>query len=157
MKAEYLVNLLKEKDLTISSAESLTGGLFTKKITDIPGSSAVLKGGIVSYTNDVKKRVLGVTDEVIEKYTEVSSECAAQMATGAARLFDSDIAVSFTGYAGPGGGDEKNPVGSVFFAVFFKGKTKIFANIYSGSRSDIREKCVSDATDEIINTILQNS
>lgn len=157
MDAKYLVEFLAEKNLHISSAESLTGGLFSKTVTDIPGSSAVLNGGIVSYTNDVKKNVLGVTDEIIEKYTEVSAECATQMAEGAARLFGSEIAVSFTGYAGPGGGTEKNPVGTAYIGVFYKGKTKVFANIYTGDRNSVREQCVRKAIDEIINIVKQNS
>lgn len=155
--AEYLVNLLKEKNLTVSSAESLTGGLFTKTITDIPGSSAVLNGGIVSYTNEVKMNVLGVTKEVIDEFTEVSAECATLMARGAARLFKSDIAVSFTGYAGPTGGTEKNPVGTAYICIFFKGKTEVSGNIYSGDRNSVREQCVEKAVEEIIKAVKQNA
>ncbi len=157
MNAEYLVNLLKENDLHIASAESLTGGLFTKTITDISGSSAVLNGGIVSYTNEVKMNVLGVTKEIIDEYTEVSAECAAQMAQGAARLFKSEIAVSFTGYAGPTGGTEKNPVGTAYIGIFFKGKTEVFGNIYSGDRNSVRSQCVQKAIEEIIKTVQQNT
>ncbi|MBR6800873.1 MAG: CinA family protein [Eubacteriaceae bacterium] len=157
MDVKYLIGLLKEKNLHISAAESLTGGLFTKTITDIPGSSAVLSGGIVSYTNEVKMNVLGVTEEVIEKYTEVSAECAEEMARGAAKLFGSEIAVSFTGYAGPTGGTEKDPVGSAYICIFYEGKTKVFANIYSGDRNSVRMQCVEKAVEEIINILKQNS
>ncbi|MBE6037973.1 MAG: CinA family protein [Anaerofustis stercorihominis] len=150
MRAKYLIELLTKNNLHISSAESLTGGLFSKTLTDIPGSSAAVNGCIVSYINDVKMNVLGVKKETIEKYTEVSKECAEEMARGAAKLFKSEIAVSFTGYAGPGGGTDKNPVGSAYICIFFKGKTKIFANIYNGDRNSVREQCVNTAIKELI-------
>ncbi len=152
-KAEKLVTLLKERNLHISSAESLTGGLFSKTVTDIPGSSAVLNGCIVSYTNEVKMNVLGVKKETIDKFTEVSAECAEEMAKGAADLFKSEIAVSFTGYAGPTGGDEKNPVGSAYICIFYEGIGRVFANIYSGDRSSVREQCVTKAIEEIIKAV----
>ncbi len=145
MTAEKLVELLKEKNLTISSAESLTGGLFTKTITDIPGSSAVLNGGIVSYTNEVKMDVLGVPEEVIEEFTEVSAECAEKMACGAARLFQSDIAISFTGYAGPTGGNENDPVGTAYICVYYSGEAYVLRKVFSGRRQSVREQCVDTA------------
>jgi len=156
MDAKFLVELLKERNLHISSAESLTGGLFAKTITDIPGSSSVFDGCIVSYTNEVKMNVLGVSEETINNFTEVSAECAAEMAKGASELFKSRIAVSFTGYAGPGGGDEKNPVGSAYICIFHEGIFKIIANIYSGDRNSVREQCVDKAIAEITALLKQN-
>ena len=150
MKEAELVHRLREKSLRICSAESLTGGLFAKKITDIPGSSAVFDGGIISYTNEVKENLLGVSIETIDKYTEVSLECAEEMAKGAARIFGSDIAVSFTGYAGPTGGDEKNPVGTAYICIFREGISNVIANIYNGDRISVREQCVDKAINEII-------
>ena len=150
MKEAELVHRLRAKSLRICSAESLTGGLFAKRITDIPGSSSVFDGGIISYTNEVKKNVLGVSIETINEYTEVSPECAEEMAKGAAKLFGSDIAVSFTGYAGPSGGNEKNPVGTAYICIYREGISKIIANIYTGDRNSVREQCADMAIKEII-------
>ena len=102
---------------TLSSAESCTGGLIAKVITDIPGSSAALMGACVTYTNEVKINLLGVDPEIIVRVSEVSFECAEAMATGAKARMQSTYAVSTTGYAGPGGGTEKDPVGTVYIAV----------------------------------------
>ena len=100
-----LIMLLKEKGLRISFAESLTGGMISSGIVDIPGASDVFDGAVVCYTNDVKMNVLGVPADIIDTYTEVSSECAEAMASGARRLMSSDISVSVTGYAdGDNGG-----------------------------------------------------
>ncbi len=115
--AKSLVSLLTDLGQTVSTAESCTGGLIAKLITDIPGSSAVFTGSCVSYTNDIKMRVLGVPRSVIEEETEVSTACAMAMADGARRLFKTDYAVSTTGYAGPGGGTERDPVGTVYIGI----------------------------------------
>ena len=124
--AADLVLQFTESGKTVSTAESCTGGLIAKLITDIPGSSAVLVGGCVSYTNDVKRNVLGVDPKVIETDTEVSLACAKEMAEGARRLFGTDVAVSTTGYAGPGGGTAENPVGTVYIGVSTAAGTEAF-------------------------------
>ena len=111
------VALLCEKGLTLSSAESCTGGYIGKLITDVSGSSAVYNGGVISYVHEVKKGLLGVKDETIEKYTEVSFEAAAEMAEGVRDLTKSDVAVSTTGFAGPLGGNENDPVGCVYIGI----------------------------------------
>ena len=108
------VKELSAKNMTVATAESCTGGLITKLFTDISGSSAVLNGGIVAYTNDVKMNVLGILPETIEKHTEISFECAAEMAERTRKLFNSDIGISTTGFAGPTGGNEADPVGTVY-------------------------------------------
>ena len=115
--AARLVRTFAERGLTFSTAESCTGGLIAKLVTDVSGSSTVLAGGCVSYTNEVKTRVLGVPKAVIDRDTEVSVACAEAMATGARRLFGTDVAVSTTGCAGPTGGTEKDPVGTVYIGV----------------------------------------
>ena len=116
-EAHALVQLLTAQRMTLATAESCTGGLIAKLITDVPGSSAVLAGGVVSYTNEVKTRVLGVDSAIIERDTEVSHACANAMADEVRRLMNSDCSVSTTGYAGPGGGTEKDPVGTVYIGV----------------------------------------
>lgn len=117
---EELVKLLKEKKLTIAAAESLTGGLFQAEITAIPGASAILKGGVVCYTNEVKHQVLGVREETIETYGVVSAQCAKELAEHVAKLANADIGISFTGVAGPDE-QEGKPVGTVFIGIAIKG------------------------------------
>ena len=121
--AKRVVQKFAANGLTLSTAESCTGGLIAKLLTDVPGSSAVLAGGCVSYTNDVKIHVLGVPKEIIDHDTEVSESCAKAMADAARRLFLTDVAVSTTGYAGPSGGTPDNPVGTVYIAVSTKNHT----------------------------------
>ena len=111
------VKALKEKQFTVSTAESCTGGLIAKSITDIAGSSAVIAGGMVTYTNRIKTDVLGVDPAIIEQHTEVSHACAKAMAERAKAMFCTDYALSATGYAGPGGGTEKDPTGTVYIGI----------------------------------------
>ena len=111
------VKTLKEKQATMATAESCTGGLISKCITDISGSSAVLAGGMVTYTNRIKTDVLGVDASIIEEHTEVSHACAKAMAERARETFGTDYALSATGYAGPGGGTEKDPTGTVYIGI----------------------------------------
>ena len=111
------VKTLKEKQATMATAESCTGGLISKSITDVAGSSAVIAGGMVTYTNRIKTDVLGVDASVIEENTEVSHACAKAMAERAREVFGTDYALSATGYAGPGGGTEKDPTGTVYIGI----------------------------------------
>ena len=138
--AERLVRVFTEKGMTLSTAESCTGGLIAKLITDVPGSSAVFSGACVSYTNDVKLRVLGVPRGVIERETEVSAACAMAMAEGARRLFKTDVAVSTTGFAGPSGGTPRDPVGTVYigFATPLGTSCVRFSAPPESSREDVR-------------------
>lgn len=115
--AKQLVKAYQTKGLTLATAESCTGGLIAKLITDIPGSSAVLYGGFVTYTNEVKIGILGVDPAIIAKESEVSHACAEAMAEGARKRLGSSVGVSTTGYAGPGGGNEKDPVGTVYIGI----------------------------------------
>jgi PncC family amidohydrolase len=111
------VKTLKEKSATVATAESCTGGLIAKSVTDIAGSSAVIAGGIVTYTNRIKTDVLGVDETIIAEHTEVSHACAKAMAERARDVFGTDYALSATGYAGPGGGTEKDPTGTVYIGI----------------------------------------
>ncbi|MBE6970348.1 MAG: competence/damage-inducible protein A [Ruminococcaceae bacterium] len=114
---QVVLALLKEKKLTLSFAESCTGGLLAKRITDLPGASAVFKGGIVSYTNEVKAGVLGVPFALLHQYGAVSEPVAIAMAEGCRRVCGSDLALSITGVAGPDSDDRGNPVGTVYAAL----------------------------------------
>ena len=143
------------KHLTISGAESCTGGLIAKLLTDIPGSSAVFCGACVSYTNEIKRGVLGVSEETINRYTEVSHECAQEMASGALRVFGSDIAYSTTGYAGPGGGTEQDPVGTVYVGIATRQNTVSYrlSLTEEASRAFIRNSAAEFVLEKIKNLL----
>ncbi len=115
--ARELVMLLASRGMTLATAESCTGGLISKLITDIPGSSDVFTGGVVSYSNEVKKALLGVPEETLRQHGAVSEATALYMADGARHACMADIAVSATGIAGPGGGTPEKPVGTVWVAI----------------------------------------
>lgn len=117
--------LLLSKDITVSCAESCTGGLFAGALTDIPGISRIFERGIVTYSNRAKMEELGVRAETLEKFGAVSSETAAEMAEGLARKTGSDLCVSVTGIAGPDGGSEEKPVGTVYIGIRYKGRSRV--------------------------------
>ncbi len=112
-----VVKLYREKGLTLSTAESCTGGLVSKRLTEIPGSSQVYLGGVCSYSNEMKQRVLGVSAQTLAEYGAVSRQTAREMAKGARRCGGADVGVATTGIAGPGGGTKEKPVGLVYVAV----------------------------------------
>ncbi len=114
---ERVVTLLKENNMTLATAESCTGGFLSKRITDISGSSAVFNTGVVSYSNDTKVKVLGVSQDTLDKYGAVSAECAKEMAEGIVKLSGSTIGVAITGIAGPEGGTTEKPVGLIYIAL----------------------------------------
>ena len=115
--SKRLVRELAKKGITVGTAESCTGGLIAKSITDVSGSSAVLRGGFVTYTNEIKMKLLGVDPAIIACDSEVSLACAEAMAEGARERLGVTLAVSATGFAGPGGGNERDPVGTVYLGV----------------------------------------
>jgi len=133
-----LVLLLKEQGLTISTSESCTGGLIAKRITDIPGSSEVFKGSIVAYSNAVKKEFLDVSDETLRIYGAVSEETALEMASSIQEKFKTDVSISTTGIAGPGGGTELKPVGTVCFAFKIKDYQHTYTKVIKGNRQRVR-------------------
>ena len=114
---QVVQSLLEEKGMTIGVSESITGGLLAKRLTDLPGVSRVFKGGIVSYTNEVKQAVLGVSEEMLNEYGAVSAPVAQAMAEGARKVLGVDIALSATGVAGPDQDDRGNEVGTAFVAI----------------------------------------
>ena len=134
-----LVGELIKKGLTVSTAESCTGGLIGKLFTDVSGSSAVFSGGMITYTNHIKINKLGVSAQTIDKHTEVSFECAAEMAMRAREYFETDFGVSATGFAGPTGGNESDPVGTVYLGVSTKARTVVYRlNFENCNRNGIR-------------------
>lgn len=115
--ASRVVAKLLETGTTLSTAESCTGGLIAARITDVPGCSSVFFGGCVTYTNEIKQVLLGVLAETLAAHTEISAETALEMARGARERLGTDIGVSTTGIAGPGGGTDEHPVGTVYIAL----------------------------------------
>jgi len=143
--AENLVALLKANGLTCATAESCTGGGIGSAITAVPGSSAVFAGGVISYSNDVKRDVLGVSAADLERVGAVSSEVAAEMASGVRRLLNTDLAVSVTGIAGPDGGSDEKPVGLVWFGLASPNGVRTEKAIFRGDRALVREQAVTHA------------
>ena len=120
--AAELIGVLRAKGLTLSTAESCTGGAIAAAVTSIPGSSDVFKGAVVAYANEVKRSLLGVSDDTLQSYGAVSEQTVREMVQGVARATDSDCAVATSGVAGPGGGTPDKPVGTVWVAFYVKGR-----------------------------------
>ncbi len=135
---DELIHLLREGGETISTAESCTGGLIGKRITDIPGSSDVYTGTITAYSNSIKTDFLGVNPAIIEKFGAVSEEVAGEMARGAAEMMGTSTAVSTTGVAGPGGGSVNKPVGTVCFGFYLNGEVITKTLNLGGNRDRVR-------------------
>lgn len=141
-----LLQRLKTLGWTVGVAESCTGGLMGQRLTGIPGASEVFLGGFITYQNEVKIRLLGVNPDTIRKVTEVSAEVAEQMAQGTRRALGCDLAISATGYAGPSGGTEENPVGTVYIGIATPHTTTSLRLYYPNkSRQYIREAVASRA------------
>ena len=130
---------------TLVTAESLTGGGIGAALTQVSGASAVYKGGIISYTNAVKNRILGVSQEILNQYGAVSEPVARAMAEGARKVLEADVAVSVTGLAGPGGDDYGNPVGTVFIGYSDASVTEVKQFLFCGNRESIRKQTIEEA------------
>ena len=144
-----VLGLLKEKGLTLGTAESCTGGLVAKRMTDLPGSSAVFKGGVVSYTNEVKAGVLGVPQAMLDEFGAVSAQVARAMAQGARRVLGCDLAVSLTGVAGPDRDDQGNPVGLIYVALDTPEGTRVRELHLINGRARIRTVAATNAFDMV--------
>lgn len=141
---EQLIQVLRERNLTCATAESCTGGGVGHAITAIPGASRVFRGGVISYDDSVKENVLGVSREILDGVGPVSTQCAAQMAVGARKLLNADIAVSVTGLAGPEG-DGVHPVGFVCFGIATAEGVTAENVVIHGDREQIRSSAVAQA------------
>ena len=147
------VELLKSKKLKLATAESCTGGLISKRITDVSGSSEVFEGGVVCYSNRFKENVLGVSPETLKKYGAVSRETAREMVKGVLSLTKADIAVAVTGIAGPSSDDTNKPVGLVYIAVS-DGKSTIVKKLLNNFTGDVREQNRSISADTALEMIM---
>lgn len=151
---EKIVELLKKKGLILATAESCTGGLIAKRITDVSGSSSVFECGIVSYSNRIKHEILGVKSETLESFGAVSEECAREMVEGLLKVSGADIGVSVTGIAGPNSDDTNKPVGLVYIA-FSNGKKTIVKRCLNNFNEDIRNRNRNKSADEALKLILE--
>ncbi|MDB9933471.1 CinA family protein [Candidatus Thioglobus sp.] len=149
LKAKHLSDLLVSKGLTICVAESCTGGSLSSSLTSISGASSYFNCGFITYSNQSKIDMLGVSSESIEMYGAVSEKVAHEMVTGAGQRSHSNLAVSITGIAGPSGGSASKPVGMVCIGFFFDGNITTTTQFFSGSRSDIVSQSVTFALVEL--------
>ncbi len=150
-----VLDLLAANGLTLTCAESCTGGLLSARIVDVPGSSEVFKSGLVTYSNKAKRRLLGVKKATLQKYGAVSARTAEEMAKGAAYLSKCDVTVSVTGIAGPDGGTKDKPVGLVYIACNMKGKVTVKEYRFSGNREKVRQSAVAAALTLLHGCILE--
>ncbi len=150
---ERLAAVLTDRGLTLATAESCTGGGLSHLITDVPGASAFFLGGVIAYQNEVKLQLLGVREQVLRTHGAVSLQTARAMAEGCRSRFDSDVAVSITGIAGPTGGNPEKPVGLVYVAVATRRQSKVAEHRFSGDRAEVRRQAVSAAISMILDTV----
>ncbi len=144
-----VIDLARSKNVSLGCAESCTGGLLAGALTEVSGSSLAFNGGIVSYANEVKQGLLGVKSETLLTEGAVSETCAVEMATGAVKALKVDLAVSTTGIAGPTGGSDEKPVGTVCFGLYGENKGSIWSKTltehFDGDRDQVRQQAVKFA------------
>ena len=149
-----IIDLLRDSNKTIVTAESCTGGLIAAALTDIPGASAVLYGGFISYSNTAKSRMIQVPQRLIHDYGAVSNQVARAMADGARNTARADVAVSATGIAGPDGGSEKKPVGLVYVAVSTDLATVVIEHRFGDiGRDEVRKATVAAALELVMQVL----
>ncbi len=140
-----IFELLKTYDLTISTAESCTGGLVASRLVNVAGISEFFEEGFITYSDRAKHEILKVSEETLDQFGAVSSEIAAEMAYGAALVSGSDLAVSVTGYAGPDAGDDNGEVGLVYIGCYICGDTSVDRYVFDGDRQAVREQAAEAA------------
>ena len=150
-----VVRLLKKYELTVTTAESCTGGLLAGRLVNVPGVSEVFREGFVTYSNKAKRKILDVNKATLKKYGAVSKETAKEMAMGGVFATDADICVAVTGLAGPDGGSEEKPVGLVYMACYMNDQVTVEKYQFKGNRAKIREQSVVKALDLLRRTILE--
>lgn len=152
---EAVVRKLAAEHSTLSTAESCTGGLVAKLITDVPGASDVFPGGVVSYSNEIKYSILGVDEEILALHGAVSHQCAVKMAEGVRRVMGTSWGIGITGIAGPGGGSPEKPVGLVYVAIASKHRTLVSKYNISGDRETVRSTVAKYALRELLLRLLK--
>lgn len=152
---DVVYKLLVEKKKTVSFAESCTGGLISSTLVDIPGVSNIFKGSVIAYSNEAKVKILGVEENIINTHGAVSEECVKMMAVGAKKIFGTDFAVAVSGIAGPSGGSEKKPVGTVCIALASDHEVVATTHYLRGDRNIIRLRSTLIALDTLRRGILK--
>lgn len=150
---EKVVAKLLENKLVLACAESCTGGLVAKRITDVSGSSAVFNCGIVSYSNEIKEKVLGVNKETLNRYGAVSEQTVREMVKGVLEISGADIAVSVSGIAGPNSDNTEKPVGLIYLAAS-DGKDTVIKKLNNSFSDDVRNSNRTSASDEALKMII---
>lgn len=150
---QKLVHLLIHKNMKLSTAESCTGGLLAKLITDVSGSSQIFPGGVVSYSNTMKIKWLGVSEETLLKHGAVSEETVREMLNGIRHATGSDLALAVSGIAGPTGGTPEKPVGTVIIGQLVGDHFQIERYLFNGNREEIREQTAMAAFQKLLNTL----
>jgi nicotinamide-nucleotide amidase len=148
-----LQQLCIEKGVSIAVAESCTAGLIASKLTTLPGSSSYFNGGVVAYKNEIKTKILGVSQSIIDEKTEVSVEVVNQMAKSVLEKFDANFAIATTGYAGPAGGTNKNPIGTVFIAIASVVGVVVNRFVFLGNRQSVVNQASESALSLLYNEI----
>jgi PncC family amidohydrolase len=148
-----LQQLCIEKGVSIAVAESCTAGLIASKLTTLPGSSSYFNGGVVAYQNEIKTKILGVSQSIIDEKTEVSVEVVNQMAKSVLEKFDANFAIATTGYAGPAGGTNKNPIGTVFIAIASVVGVVVNRFVFLGNRQSVVNQASESALSLLYNEI----
>jgi len=154
---ERIREILVRKGLSVSTAESCTGGIISSMLTSMGGASGYFLLGCVPYTNDMKISLLGVNPDTIDRYTAVSNEVAQEMAEGVRRISGSDIGISTTGFAGPTGGDKDNPIGTVYMAIGIFDRTISQRLSLNGNRKQIISKASERALELLMKTLQQQN
>ncbi len=150
-----VVRLLNKYELSVTTAESCTGGLLAGRIVNVPGASDVFREGFITYSNKAKRKLLDVNKATLKKYGAVSKETVREMAAGGAFAADSDICIAITGIAGPDGGTEDKPVGLVYMACYMDGNVTVEKYQFKGNRSKVREQSVVKALDLLRRSVLE--
>ena len=153
-QAAKIGEAMKFRGVTISTAESCTGGGLSACFVSVPGSSSWFKGSAVAYQNEIKRDLRGVSEEILREKGAVSEECVAAMAEGARRIFKTDMAVAVSGIAGPEGDGSDTPVGTVWIAIALSYKTKTKRFLFKGSREHIRHLTIMEALSMIWEEII---
>jgi nicotinamide-nucleotide amidase len=151
--AGVVTELLRTRGESLSTAESCTGGMLSERLTEIPGVSDVYLGGVVSYSNELKQKLLGVREDTLQRYGAVSPQTAREMALGCLERTGSDWALSITGIAGPSGGSAEKPVGLVYIGCAGRHGVEVKEHRFLGSRQQVRERSVTASLCQLWNLL----
>lgn len=152
-----VAELLRKFNLTITTAESCTGGLIAATLVNVPGISGQFQEGYITYSNEAKEKLLNVSHKTLECFGAVSSQTAEEMARGARKAADADIAIVSTGIAGPDGGTKEKPAGLVYLGCAYRDEVKVECHIFTGDRQNVRTESVRAALALVVQMIKQHT